>query len=91
MSTCERRCVLAASPGSACVHFGKLMLINLIFSGGPYDGTYSFSANRKDFSHCEANVKSPLDGVLRRGSVSVKPEMARWLVGDGADVLVMRA
>ena len=30
--------------------------------------------NREDFSHCEANVKSVLDEVLRRGSVSVKVE-----------------
>ena len=44
--------------------------------------------NRQDFSHCNANVKSPLDEVLRRGSVSVEPESERWLVGSGADVLV---
>jgi hypothetical protein len=31
---------------------------------------------RQDFSHCEANVKSPLDEVLRRGSVSVGRELA---------------
>jgi len=44
--------------------------------------------NRKDFSHCNANVKSPLDEVLRRGSVSVKPQWERWLVGFGAEVPV---
>jgi hypothetical protein len=39
--------------------------------------------NRKDFSHCEANVKSPLDEVLRRGSVSVEPGLERCLVRWG--------
>ena len=45
-------------------------------------------SNRQDFSHCEANVKSPLDEVLRRGSVSVKPQWEWWLVGFGAEVPV---
>lgn len=32
-------------------------------------------------------MKSLLDEVLRRGSVSVKSELERWLVEDGAKVL----
>ena len=43
--------------------------------------------NRQDFSHCEANVKSPLDEVLRRGSVSVKVDGEQRRVGVGADGL----
>jgi hypothetical protein len=43
--------------------------------------------NREDFSHCEANVKSPLDEVLRRGSVSVEPELGWRLVRWGGDEL----
>jgi len=46
---------------------------------------------RKDFSHCEANVKSPLDEVLRRGSVSVEPELGGRLAGFGSDEVVSGA
>ncbi len=44
--------------------------------------------NRQDFSHRPADVKSLLDEVLRRGSVSVKPEGERRVVGYAAYVLV---
>ncbi len=43
--------------------------------------------NRQDFSHCNANVKSLLDGVLRRGSGSVKVELGGWSRRSWADVL----
>jgi hypothetical protein len=43
--------------------------------------------NRQDFSHCNANVKSLLDEVLRRGSGSVKAELGRWSCRSGPDVL----
>ena len=38
------------------------------------------AGNRQDFSHCNANVKSRLDEVLRRGSVSVEAELGLWVV-----------
>ena len=43
--------------------------------------------NRQDFSHCEANVKSPLDGVLRGGSVSVGAELGLGSCRIGAGTL----
>jgi len=43
--------------------------------------------NRQDFSHCEANVKSPLDGVLRGGSVSVGAELGFGSCRIGAGTL----
>ena len=48
---------------------------------------YSYP-NRKDFSHCGANVKSPLDEVLCRGSVSVEPGLEGRPVRCGGDELV---
>lgn len=45
--------------------------------------------NRQDFSHCNANVKSLLDKVLRRESGSVKAKLGRWSCQSGADVVRM--
>ena len=50
---------------------------------GPFSVEYK---NRQDFSHCPANVKSRLDEVLRRGSVSVKTDFERWLLEYVANV-----
>jgi hypothetical protein len=63
--------------------------MDLTWAAGAGTDDADVDQNRQDFSHCEANVKSLLDEVLRRGSVSVKPEWGRWLVGDLSDVLGM--
>ena len=48
------------------VHPSSLLARYSIFH--PHGERTAFSANRQDFSHCNANVKSLLDEVLRRGS-----------------------
>ena len=67
---------MATSPSTPAAHLAL----------PPIGAGCTCSRNRENFSHCEANVKSPLDEVLRRGSVSVEPELEGCLVGCGADV-----